>query len=174
MGWQRSLEMSQPISNKGNITDAKNQESRLESLEYIIEKAAAADSSLPKSSHQPGSDNQGFHAIRMQNWGDEIARAETAISWTPAYTRKLLDLFASCSPDFNNKDLPNDLQARRAERLVLALDRLVAALPEYKNNEPVQSSLNQLFKLAQSIPDFDPQQFAGALEKFSAALAAPP
>ena len=43
---------------------------------------------------------------------------------------------------------------------MLALDRLVAALPELKNNEPVQSALNQLFKLAQSIPDFDPKQFA--------------
>ena len=65
-------------------------------------------------------------------------------------------------------------EARRAERLVLALDRLVAALPELKNNEPMQSSLNQLFKLAQSIPDFDPKQFADALQKFSAAIAAKP
>jgi len=65
------------------------------------------------------------------------------------------------------------LQARRAERLVLALDRLVAALPELKNNGPVQSALNQLFKLAQSVPDFDPKQFADALQKFSAAAGPP-
>jgi len=56
---------------------------------------------------------------------------------------------------------------------VLALDRLVAALPELKNNAPVQAALNQLFQLAQSIPDFDPKQFAAALEKFSAALPQP-
>ena len=64
--------------------------------------------------------------------------------------------------------------ARRAERLVLALDRLVAASPEFNKNEPVQSALNQLFKLAQSIPDFDSKQFADALQKFSDAIAAKP
>jgi hypothetical protein len=44
---------------------------------------------------------------------------------------------------------------------VLALDRFVAALPELKNNEPVQS-----------IPDFDPKQFSDALHNFSTVLAA--
>jgi hypothetical protein len=53
--------------------------------------------------------------------------------------------------------------------LVGALDRRVAASPELKTNEPAQSALNQLFKLAQSVPDFDPEQFADALQKFSAA-----
>jgi len=67
-------------------------------------------------------------------------------------------------------DFSKQYHARRAERLLLALDRLVAAFPELKNNEPVQSALNQLFKLAQSIPDFDPKQFSAALDKFSAAL----
>ena len=62
------------------------------------------------------------------------------------------------------------MAARRAERLVLALDRLVAALPELNKNEPVQSALNQLFKLAQSIPDFDSTKFANALADFSRTL----
>jgi hypothetical protein len=43
------------------------------------------------------------------------------------------------------------------------LRRLVAALPELKKNEPAQSALNELFKLAQSVPDFDPKQFSAAL-----------
>jgi hypothetical protein len=89
-------------------------------------------------------------------------------------TKKYLSLLANDSAAFRDASVSQLLQARRAERLVLALDRLVAALPELKNNEPAQSSLNQLFKLAQSIPDFDPKQFSGALENFSAALAAPP
>jgi hypothetical protein len=55
---------------------------------------------------------------------------------------------------------------------VLALDRLVAALPELKSNEPLQTALNQLFKLAQSVPDFDPAQFATALDQFAHALPA--
>jgi uncharacterized protein YjgD (DUF1641 family) len=48
------------------------------------------------------------------------------------------------------------------------------ASPEFNKNEPVQSALNQLFKLAQSIPDFDSKQFADALQKFSDAIAAKP
>ena len=49
---------------------------------------------------------------------------------------------------------------------MLALDRLLAT----ENNHKADAELNQLFKLAQSIPDFDPKQFADVLEKFSNAL----
>jgi hypothetical protein len=81
---------------------------------------------------------------------------------------------AATSDSFRDSSILQNLKARRAERLVLALDRLVAALPELKNNEPVQSALNQLFKLAQSVPDFDPKQFADVLQKFSEALVRQP
>jgi hypothetical protein len=82
-------------------------------------------------------------------------------------------LILGSQSDFGGKTYSSQELARRAERLVLALDRLVAALPELKNNQPVQSALSQLFKLAQSIPDFDPKQFSAALQKFSTAVAAP-
>jgi hypothetical protein len=85
-------------------------------------------------------------------------------------TKKLIITLAGSSGGFRDASVPQPLQARRAERLVLALDRLVAALPELKNNEPVQSALNRLFKLAQSIPDFDSTKFAAVLEDFSRAL----
>jgi hypothetical protein len=85
-------------------------------------------------------------------------------------TGECLKRLANLAADFSDEKIPQSLQARRAERLVLALDRLVAALPEYKNNEPTQSSLNELFKLAQSVPDFDPKHFAAALETFSKAI----
>ena len=49
---------------------------------------------------------------------------------------------------------------------MLALDRLLAA----ENNHQADAELNQLFKLAQSLPDFDPKAFAATLEKFSAAI----
>ncbi len=81
-----------------------------------------------------------------------------------------MSALAKLSDSFRDNSISQPLQARRAERLVLALDRLVAALPELKNNEPMQSALNQLFKLAQSVPDFDPKQFANALADFSIKL----
>ena len=106
----------------------------------------------------------------VQKWADGFARSTTETAWTDVQTKKCLSILANSSLKTGSQNT----EARRAERLVLALDRLVAALPEYKNNEPVQSSLNQLFKLAQSIPDFDPKQFADALQIFSAAIAAKP
>ena len=104
---------------------------------------------------------------------DEGARNAASLVWPDEWTHKLLIAFAGLSKDFRDVSISQNLQARRAERLVLALDRLVATLPELKNNAPVQAALNQLFQLAQSVPDFDPKQFAAALEKFSAALPQP-
>jgi hypothetical protein len=110
--------------------------------------------------------------IYDQKWGDEVARKMAAASWSDDTTRQFLAGLVKLNGFFGNSSFPQPLKARLAERLVLALDRLVAALPELKNNEPVQSALNRLFKLAQSLPDFDPKQFAAALEEFSKAVAA--
>ena len=109
-----------------------------------------------------------------QRLADNLARGKSEAIWTEQTTREYLTRLASLAPSFLDEKVRQSLQVRRAERLVLALDRLAAVLPELKKNEPVQSSLNQLFKLAQSVPDFDPKQFAAALQKFSAALAARP
>jgi len=117
--------------------------------------------------------NNGVAFKNAQAWSDQIAKTAAGLDWSDAITRKFLYVLAGSSKDFRDDSVSQNLQARRAERLVLALDRLVTALPEYKNNESVQASLNQLFKLAQSVPDFDPKPFAAALEKFSTALAAP-
>jgi hypothetical protein len=113
----------------------------------------------------------------IQEASDYAARclaqpSEQSLDEIPKSTREILIKLAATFPAFKETDTARAVQARRAERLVLALDRLVTALPELKDNAPVQSALNQLFTLAQSVPDFDPKQFAAALEKFSTALAA--
>ena len=117
--------------------------------------------------------NNGVGFKNAQVWSDKVAIAAAGMDWSDVMTRKFLHALAS-SKDFRDTSVSQPLQARRAERLVLALDRLVAVLPELKNNAPVQSALNQLFKLAQSVPDFDPKPFAVALQQFSAALPAQP
>ena len=107
---------------------------------------------------------------------DDTARTMenmSSVYWATNVTQNNLFALAASSPAFRDTSVSQQQQALRAERLVLALDRLVAALPELKNNAPVQAALNQLFQLAQSVPDFNPQQFATALEKFSVALPKP-
>ena len=130
----------------------------------IISRAHQVDDRLPALS-----DN-----LTTEQWGDKVALAAANLAWSDDLTKKYLSLLAGDSAAFRDNTISQPVQARRAGRLVLALDRLVAALPELKNNEPLQSALNQLFKLAQSVPDFDPKAFADALQKFSATLASPP
>ena len=140
----------------------KTNDLRADGLLPIIFRANQVDARLPAVP-----DN-----LTIAEWSDQVAKTAANLTWSDDLTKKYLSLLANDSTTFHNNSVPQTLQARRAERLVLALDRLVAALPEMKDNQPVQAALNQLFKLAQSIPDFDTKQFAGALDKFSVAIAA--
>ena len=147
MSWQLSKEKS-PTENEIN---------RWESLYWVVQDASAVDARLPAfETYVIALNDLG----RIQKWSDELARVAATLEWTPAQTQKCLSLIVRNQPDFSSKNYSGQELGRRAERLVLALDRLVSALPELKGNEPVQSALNQLFKLAQSVPDFDPKSFA--------------
>jgi hypothetical protein len=88
--------------------------------------------------------------------------------WAADFSRNTFQTLAAAGPDFRKGELPNELQARRAERLVLGLDRLSHDLP----GKAGDAELNVLFALAQSIPDFDHGAFAEALEKLRQAMAA--
>jgi hypothetical protein len=142
----------------------ENEQNRLAALQWLLDNASKIIPVLPPILWSGPS--VGYEKQRC----DEGARNAASIVWPDEWTRKLLFAFAGLSKDFQDSSVSQNLQARRAERLVLALDRLVAALPDLKDNEPVQSALNQLFKLAQSVPDFDPKRFADGLQTFSAAL----
>ena len=142
----------------------ENAQNRLAALQWLLDNASKIIPVLPPILW--GGPSVGYEKQRC----DEGARDAASIVWPDEWTRKLLFGFAGLSKNFQDSSVSQNLQVRRAERLVLALDRLVAALPELKNNEPVQSALNHLFKLAQSIPDFDSTKFAAALADFSRAL----
>ena len=109
-------------------------------------------------------------AAAVQSTCDGIARGIAAATWTDDKTRAILTALASTGSSFRDSTVSQPQQARRAGRLVLGFDRLVAALPELKSNEPLQSALNELFADAQSLLDFDPVRFADALDKFHATL----
>ena len=108
----------------------------------------------------PGTMAEDFEGYQRN--ADKLAQEKSEMAWSSANTSDCLSKLAMTSEDFLKDTFPATLQARRAERLVLALDRLLAA----ENNHKADAELNQLFKLAQSIPDFDPKEFAAALEKF--------
>lgn len=96
---------------------------------------------------------------------DEIAKSVSQLKWNQKLTRDCLTQLAGTSQQFRDTKLSQPIQARRAERLVLALDRLLVAT-KWKNQK-ANAALDRLFKLGQSLPDFDPTQFADALDDFS-------
>jgi len=155
-------EMSWQLANKKSPT--ADETNRWAALFWVM---VAGDTANMKM-FSPTRDNFTSVETNYDNNAQKIASAR--VGWEGLDTAEFLRRLAGTSANFRDSSISQNLQARRAERLVLALDRLVAALPELKNNAPVQSTLNQLFKLAQSIPDFDSAKFAAALEDFSHAL----
>ncbi len=104
-------------------------------------------------------------ARTVQRWSDEVARKASELKWTPQRTQKVLVSLAN-TRDFSVENSENSVPARRAERLVLGLDRLVLA-SDSKLKLAVDAELNELFSLVQSLPDFDSKKFSAALERFS-------
>lgn len=160
MSWQlaqmHGLNLQQKMT-ETNLID------RIFGASWVIRKATAEDRAIQLFPED---------FVSIQNWADKQAQNNAAAVWSDQATHECLTRLANLAPSFSDAKVRQSLQARRAERLVLALDRLVTALPELKSNQPVQAALNQLFKLAQSFPDFDPAQFSAALQTFSATLAA--
>lgn len=99
---------------------------------------------------------------------DSVAKDAAKMSWNTTLTKNCLLALANSSNMFRDSGVERDVQARRAERLVLGLDRLVVA--ENSKDKATDAALNRLFKLAQSLPDFDPKQFADALDDFAKTL----
>jgi len=163
-------EMSWQIAHEKSPTE--NEINRWAALVWLVETAAPknANKSIP-----PTTPAEVVKIARqIQPEMDKDAREAANEAPETSDTRAILSGLAATGDSFRDRSILQPVSARRAERLVLALDRLVAALPELKDKEPIQSALNQLFKLAQSVPDFDAKQFADALQKFSAAIAANP
>ncbi len=139
---------------------------KFEGLRWLLEKLPAEINSDSFNS-QASSDQS--NAGKVQQKSDELARNVAAMNWSGELTKQILSTLANTSGDFKSKELSRSAQARRAERLVLGLDRLVLA-SDKKWKIHLDSEINELFGKVQSLPDFEPTKFAGALEKFSSKL----
>ena len=91
------------------------------------------------------------------------------MTWTRDMSRAALRALVGAESTFRQTSTSVLQQARRAERLVLGLDRL---LKEGKSQAPenVERKLDELFKQVQSLPDFDPAAFAQALTRLNQLL----
>lgn len=138
---------------------------RAAAVAWLFEKLDAATNGLPKSGLSGNLlDRTKFREARAA--ADILARDLSALNWTAAQTDAVLKTLAAASGDFKKGPAFPEQHARRAERLVLAFDRLV----DSRQHPEADAQLKKLFALAQSIPDFDASAFAAGLDSFARAL----
>jgi hypothetical protein len=153
-------EMSWQLSRETNSTEQLT--ARWSALLWLLQKLDGLDKSLPglrDISSQPSTQN----AVTILKTCDELAKRASELAWTEEMSRKALKTLSATSEDFQQEGTGGQTQARRAERLVLALDRLLLSA---HSKAKAETELNRLFELAQSIPDFDARKFAAALRQF--------
>lgn len=149
-------EVSWGLANK--TISAEQETPRYRALAWLTARAAGTTATI-------GSD---FAAA--VNAADALARSASAETWTPTRAAEALRRVSATVADFRDSAVPQAEQARRAEALVLALDRLLLAHSAAARSTAASAALNKLFTLAQSRPDFAPAAFAQALEDFSRTL----
>ncbi len=103
-----------------------------------------------------------------QKAADELAKQTARTGWTEAEVRAQLGKLASDHESFVGAKAEANELARRAEAIVLGLERLLVAL---RQQDPALSAkLDQLFKDIQSRPDFSGKEFSQHLKEFETEL----
>jgi hypothetical protein len=110
--------------------------------------------------------------VQAQARYDHSAKQFADPTQFPLNPARTVGWLAGSADAFLQLNVSKTLAARRAERLVLALDRLIPDLGGAKTNAAVNESLNKLFADAQSLPDFEPKRFAKDLNTFHLSVAA--
>jgi len=129
---------------------------------WLLQKLDGLDSALPAL-------RSAANATQAHPAADTLARRAAELEWSHDLTRQALQRLAKSHTEFADAKIPRLQQARRAERLVLALDRLTAPLDKAALAK-LEPDLKELFVLAQSLPDFAPEKFAKVLEGFAKKL----
>jgi hypothetical protein len=157
-------EMSWQLSRESNPDERLI--ARWHALLWLMQKLDGLDAALPKLGTLSFETTPANFAA-AQSACDKLALQASNRPWTRVLSRRALQTLASTADDFRKPPADAQTQARRAERLVLALDRLGISQPKPAAESLAERQLNQLFSLAQSIPDFNSASFADALAQFA-------
>ena len=159
MSWQLSRE----------ATSDEKLAGRWSALLWLLQKLDGLDSDFPTFggfSLKPASHD----LLAVLKASDELAKRAAASQWTDALSRKAMNALVSARSDFRQPTAVGQSQARRAERLALALDRLLVSLRRFRPGDSGDTNLNLLFKQVQSLPEFNASKFAEALDQFDRSL----
>jgi hypothetical protein len=132
---------------------------------------------LPKFDLPNATDYSAGNVARAQQIADDLARAGAHLEWSRTSTRRCLEALAGTHKEFvpvTGGEPALALQSR-AQRLVLALARLVAPFQMQDDAawKTASTELDKLFALADAHAAFDGAAFADQLQHFASALAPP-
>ncbi len=149
----------------GERNPEQNLRDQCEGLLLVLQPVSKLDSHFPAfASALPATNADAWSGL--QHWSDQFAKAAANLAWSDDLTRQCLTTLADASETLAGTNRPAATQARLAERLVLALDRLVTSQARWSTDAGLNRSLNRLFDDVQSLPDFAPGRFVNDLNEF--------
>jgi hypothetical protein len=161
-------EMSWDLS-KNETPDAEAI-ARWKGLAWLLAKVTAEQTNLP-GIDPPNEPMSRASFASAQKQSDLLARLAAQASLSDESARHLLHALAATDSEFVvSKETSPDLLFRRAQRLVLALDRLSVAVLHEAPGEAKNPALTQLFEDVRSRADFQVARFADHLRSFRATI----
>jgi Cytochrome c554 and c-prime len=136
-------------------------------LTWLLAKATAQQTNLP-AIDQPGeTTSRVFGSIQQQ--ADLLARRTAVYQFSNDFAQQLLRALVATDSEFVvSKETSPDLLFRRAQRLVLALDRLSNAVTQEGSGAAKNPALTPLFEDVRSRADFQVPRFVEHLRSFRA------
>ncbi len=138
-------------------------------LAWLLAKATAQQTNLPVIDTPSDTMNRASFAS-AQEQSDLLARRAGEYQFSNDFAQQLLRALAATDSEFVVSKTSADLLFRRAQRLVLALDRLSNAVSSEATSAPKNPALNQLFEDVRSHADFQAPRFVEHLRNFRATM----
>jgi hypothetical protein len=150
---------------KSETPDAETT-ARWSALVWLLAKTTANQTRLQVIDPPGETANQAIFAA-TQKQADLLARQAAAIPWNDLRTAAMLQSLVATESEFVDSAAPSsELLFRRAQRLVLALDRLARAAGHQGLAGTTSAALDALCADVRVSPDFQPAKFAADLATF--------
>jgi hypothetical protein len=164
-------EISWALSKNG--TPEEGEINRWKGLAWLLAKATAQQTNLPVIDPPAGPTNSAVFAGTQQQ-ADLLARRAAESRLNDDIAQQLLRAMAATDSEFVvSKETSQDELFRRAQRLVLALDRLSVAVTHERPGTAKNPAVTQLFEDVRARSDFQVQRFIEHLRNFRATIERP-
>lgn len=149
----------------------QNEKARWSALTWLLAKVVGVETGTANRNAPVFAANTTDYA-EMERTADEFARAAPQWPFSETICLQMLRAFAATDAEFTVKaNMPVALLARRAERLVLAMERLTAAVRSHGAVINIDAELKALAEDVRPLDRFDAQRFVSHLQALSGAVA---